>query len=195
MAELPMHMHGDTPSPWIRRFAHLVPAGAHVLDLASGGGRHARFFAARGCRVLAADRDAAAMAALDGVAGVSRQVVDLERGEWPFGTLRFDAIVVANYLHRPLFPQFAAALATDGVLLYETFASGNEVFGRPRNPDFLLEPAELLDIFGPVMTVVAFEQGETRHAEGAAVVQRFAAVGRGRPWPPLLQAVPPPSLA
>ena len=178
--------HGDVPSAWIARFAHLVPAGARVLDLASGSGRHARLFAQRGCRVLAADRDGMPLAALRDVPNVTTEVVDLEAGHWPFGGQRFDAIVVANYLHRPLFPHLVAALTTDGTLLYETFAAGNEVFGRPSNPDFLLQPSELLTAFADRLIVVAFEQGEARAAGRSAVVERLAAVGRGRAWPPLL---------
>lgn len=94
--------------------------------------------------------------------------------------------MVTNYLHRPLLPQLAAAVAADGVLLYETFAAGNEMFGRPANPDFLLQPGELLDAFAPTMTVVAFEQGLVHGPQRRAVVQRLAAVGRGRSWPPEL---------
>lgn len=180
--------HGDrAPSPWVVRFAHLVPRGARVLDVACGRGRHARFFAARGCRVLAVDRDAEALAALAGVAGVESRAVDLERGAWPLPGLRFDAIVVANYLHRPLFPHFAAALEPDGALLCETFARGNEAFGRPSNPDFLLEPGELLRLVDGWLAVVAFEQGRIAWNGRPAVVQRLAGVGARRPWPSALE--------
>ena len=130
--------YGLTPSPWIARFAHLVPAGAQVLDLACGYGRHARFFAARGAHVLAVDRDAAALATMAGTPGIDIRQADVEGEPWPFGDRRFDAIVVSHYLHRPLFPNLRAALTPDGALLYETFALGNEVHGRPSNPDFLL---------------------------------------------------------
>ena len=123
---------------------------------------------------------------LRGVPNVSILAVDLETGVWPLSSARFDAIVVTNYLHRPLLPQLAAAVAADGVLLYETFAAGNEMFGRPANPDFLLQPGELLDAFAPTMTVVAFEQGLVHGPQRRAVVQRLAAVGRGRSWPPEL---------
>lgn len=173
------------PSAWIVRFAHLVPAHAHVLDLAAGHGRHARLFASRGARVLAVDRDAAALATLAGVQGIETTIADLETGAWPFRDARFDAIVVANYLHRPLFPHLLAALGDDGVLLYETFAAGNERFGRPSNPDFLLRRGELLDVVRGRLTVVAFEQGEVG-ADRPAVVQRLAAVGPKRPWPPAI---------
>jgi SAM-dependent methyltransferase len=178
------------PSPWIARFAHLVAVGARVLDVAAGAGRHARFFAARGCRVLAIDRDAAALAELAGFPGVDNWAVDLETGGWPVAGERFDAIVVVNYLHRPLFPHLLAALADDGVLLYETFARGNEAFGRPWNPDFLLEPDELLRIVGGRLSVVAFEQGRVDDAGRGAVIQRIAAIGPGRGWPQPLAGTP-----
>lgn len=179
------------PSPWIVRFAHLIPPGARVLDVAAGAGRHARFLASRGARVLAVDRDSGALAALAGVADVATRVCDLEAGTWPLAGERFDAIVVVNYLHRPLFAHLRAALAADGALLYETFAQGNEAYGRPANPDFLLCPDELLSLarLPPApMQVVAFEQGRVDDGARPVVVQRIAAVGGGRPWPAALTA-------
>ena len=183
----PHAAHDLAPSPWFVRFAPLVPAGARVLDLACGRGRHARLFTDRRCRVLAVDRDAAALAALANVPGIETMALDLERGTWSLANERFDAIVVANYLHRPLFPHLIAALAPDGTLLYETFARGNEPYGRPTNPDFLLEPGELLRVAG-ALSVVAFEEGLISDGGRQAVVQRLAAVGKGRGWP---LAVPP----
>jgi SAM-dependent methyltransferase len=168
------------------RFAPLVATGARVLDLACGYGRHARFFAARGARVVAVDRDAAALATLAGEERIVTRALDLEAGGWPLPDERFDAIVVANYLHRPLFPFLLAALADDGVLIYETFARGNEAYGRPANPDFLLERDELLRFAAVGLTVIAFEQGVVSAPGPGAVVQRLAAVGPGRPWPPAL---------
>lgn len=176
------------PSPWMAGYAHLVRAGSRLLDVAAGGGRHARFFAARGARVLAVDRDAAAFSALSVVAGIETRVVDLETGTWPFAGERFDAIVVANYLYRPSLPHLIGTVADDGVLLYETFARGNEAFGRPSNPDFLLEDGELLDVVRGRLTVVAFSQGRVTAEGRTAVVQRIAAIGRARPWPPLLRS-------
>lgn len=175
-----------TPSPWIVRFSPLVPAGARVLDLACGGGRHARWFAARGATVLAVDRDADALASLVGIPGIETRTVDLESGHWSLAGETFDAIIVVNYLHRPLLPRLVGALAADGVLLYETFACGNEAYGRPSNPAFLLERDELLKIAGDTLTVVAFEQGFVAGADRGAVVARLAAVGAARPWPPVL---------
>jgi SAM-dependent methyltransferase len=182
--------HSLEPSPWIVRYAHLVPHDARVLDLACGHGRHARFFAARGAAVLAVDRDAGALATLAGSRGVETRAVDLEAGPWPLGGERFDAIVVANYLHRPSIAPLIAALAPDGALLYETFAIGNEAFGRPSNPAFLLERDELAEVLRKRMTIVAFEQGRSSERGRDAVVQRVAAVGSGRPWPPPLPVAP-----
>ena len=180
---------GLPPSPWFVRFAPLVPAGARVLDLACGQGRHARLFAGLGCRVLAVDRDATALAGLASAIGVETAALDLETGAWPLAGERFDAIVVANYLHRPLFPHLLAALAGDGTFLYETFARGNEVFGRPSNPAFLLEPGELLRVVDGRLAVVAFEQGRVDEGGRRAVVQRLAAVGGGRDEPVALPSV------
>src|SRR5947209_3818170 len=178
--------HAAEPSSWIVRFAHLVRHGGTVLDLACGRGRHARLFAHKAFRVTAVDRDEAMLAGLRGAPNITPVVVDLESAPWPFADQCLDGVVVANYLHRPLLPHIAASLAPDGVLLYETFASGNEAFGRPSNPDFLLQPGELLAAFGAVVTIVAFEQGEVEMGDRRAVVQRIAAVGRARPWPPRL---------
>jgi len=183
--------HALTPSAWIARFAHLVPAGARVLDLASGYGRHALFFAARGAHVLAIDRDAEALATLSGKAGIETRLADLEGQPWPLAGERFDAIMVNHYLHRPLFPHLRAALADDGALLYETFALGNEAYGRPSNPAFLLRPGELLEFAAAApqpLTVVAFEQGVTVIGDRPAVLQRLAAVGPARPFPPSLES-------
>ena len=182
--------HSVVPSDWIARFASLVPANAHVLDVAAGRGRHARFFAARGAHVVAVDVDAAALATLAEAPGVTTRVADLEHGVWPFAAATFDAIVVVNYLHRPLLPQLLATLKVDGVLLYETFAAGNEAFGRPSNPAFLLRENELLESVRDRLAVVAFEQGRVVEQDRVAVVQRIAAVGRARGWPPPLSTAP-----
>lgn len=169
-----LHPQPQAPSDWVRRFAPLLPAGGTVLDLACGNGRHALFLEASGRRILALDRDAAALAGLAGRPGIFTLQADVEQGAWPLEGRRFEGIVVTNYLHRPLFPQLLAALAQDGVLIYETFMSGNERFGRPSNPEFLLRPDELLDVFGKLLRVVAFEQGEVMLPK-PAVVQRLCA--------------------
>jgi SAM-dependent methyltransferase len=169
--------HGaEEPSDWVVRWARLIKARGAVLDLACGNGRHARWLAARGHEVTAVDRDPGAVEALRGVAGVSAMVVDLEGGRpWPLPGCRFDGIVVANYLHRPLFAPILEALAEGGVLIYETFAQGNERFGRPSNPEFLLRQGELLEAFGRALTVVAFEQGRVERPK-PAMIQRLCAL-------------------
>jgi len=165
----------EFPSPWIVRWAALVRPGSEVLDLACGAGRHARYLAARGCSVVAVDRDEAAIANLAAVAGVFTRMTDLEGAAWPFAPSSFDAVVVANYLHRPLFGPIVAALRPGGVLVYETFMVGNERFGRPSNPQFLLRSGELLEAVRGPLEVVAFEQGEVGTPR-PAVVQRICAV-------------------
>jgi len=161
------------PSAWVRRFLPLIKPGGLVLDLAAGSGRHSRLLRHSGFAVCAVDRDVAGLLPLAG-AGCEVRHIDLETGgAWPLGTM-YDGIVVANYLHRPLLPTIGQALAPGGILIYETFALGNERFGRPRNPDFLLRPGELLEAFA-ILAVVAFEQGEVT-APRPAVIQRIAAV-------------------
>lgn len=161
-------------SAWIARFAHLVAPGGHVLDIAAGHGRHTHFFLARGHRVTATDIDVSDLNVSDEPACTVVET-DLESGAWPFADQRFEAIVVTNYLHRPHFPYLIMNLAAGGVLLYAGFAAGNERFGRPRNPDFLLQPGELLEAFGRDLQIVAYEHGEER-APRRAVRQRLCAV-------------------
>lgn len=165
----------ETPSAWVERWAHLIPAGGRVLDVASGHGRHARWLAARGHPVDAADRDAAALAALSGCAGVSAHVADLENAPWPFEAGRYAGVVVANYLHRPLLPLLVEALEPGGALIYETFAAGNERYGRPSNPAFLLERGELLEAVRGRLRVVAYEDLYVDSPRPARV-QRIAAL-------------------
>ena len=151
----------------------LIRYGGRVLDLAAGSGRHSRLLLASSYTVIAVDRDISALFPLAG-RGCEVLKIDLEAGEaWPLGT-GYDGIVVTNYLHRPLLPAIGQALGAGGVLIYETFACGNERFGRPHNPDFLLRPGELLDAFA-MLTIVAFEQGEVS-VPRPAVIQRIAAV-------------------
>ena len=171
-----MHMERSEASPWVSRFSPLVPVGGEVLDLACGSGRHARLLAGLGHRVEAVDRDAAALAQLTGVKGISVRVADLEHGPWPYVGRRFSGIVVTNYLHRSLLPLIEGALASDGVLIYETFMLGNERFGRPSNPDFLLRSQELLEMaLAAGLRVVGYEEGEIVVPK-PAVVQRLCAI-------------------
>lgn len=172
------HRHPSDPTAWVRRFAPLIAAGGSVLDLACGYGRHARFLEDSGRRVVAVDSDAQALAGLSGRAGIRALQADIENGDWPCGDQRFAGIVVVNYLHRPLFPRLVDALDEGGVLIYETFMSGNERFGRPSNPAFLLRPDELLDVFGKLLRVIAFEQGEVAQPK-PAMLQRLCAVRTG----------------
>jgi SAM-dependent methyltransferase len=171
-------------SPWVRRFAALIPAGGDVLDLACGAGRHARLLAGLGYRVEAADRNAELLAGLADVAGVTTRQADLEGGPWPYFGRAFDGIVVTNYLWRPLLPHLFSCLDEGAVLIYETFMVGNERFGKPNNPEYLLRRGELLDLLHKRFTVVAFEQGEVEKP-WPAVIQRIA-VRRG--WPTVLPA-------
>ena len=179
----------DTISPWVRRYAPLIPGGA-VLDLACGSGRHSRHLAALGHAVVAVDRDAEALAAAAGP-DISTSAIDLEEegAVWPFGPERFAGIVVTNYLHRPLTAGMIASLAPNGVLIYETFADGNAQFGKPSNPAFLLQSGELLEWAREHgLRVVAFEEGVV-DAPKPAMVQRICAV---RPDFPRVAALLPP---
>lgn len=165
-------MHGtEAPSPWIRRWSHLVPPGATVLDVACGRGRHMRWFRERGHPVTGVDRDPEAIQA---VAGLGEAVhADIENGPWPFAGRQFAGVVVTNYLWRPLLPAIVQSVAPGGVLIYETFAVGNETVGKPSRPDFLLQPGELLQACR-ALRVVAYEDG---FQDGPPrFVQRIAAV-------------------
>jgi len=168
--------HGDAaPSPWVARFAPLVAPGAPVLARAGGGGRHARLFLDRGHPVLAVARDLTRLGDLAGHVRLEALACDLETGTLPgFLERRFGGIVVANYLHRPLLQPLATALAPSGVLIYETFARGNERFGKPRNPDFLLEAGELLQACLGRLKIVAYEDLVVEKPRPAAI-QRICA--------------------
>lgn len=181
------HPHATlAPSPWVQRWSSLVPSGARVLDVACGSGRHARWFAARGAQVTAIDRDAAALAPLRTLPDVTIEVIetDIENAPWPLGDRRFDAVIVTNYLWRPLLPTLVASVAVGGVLIYETFARGNASVGKPSNLAFLLDPGELLRA-ATGLRVVAYEDGFIA-AEPQRFVQRIAAVRE--PEPPVALA-------
>ena len=168
-------MAGGEPSAWVARFAELVPAGGRVLDVAAGGGRHARFFLERGHPVTVVDRSAGGVADLAGHPSVEIVEIDLEDGSaWPFTGRAFDAVVVTNYLWRPILGDIVGAVGPGGVLLYETFRRGQEQFGRPQNPDFLLDDNELIDAVRGALRVVAYE--DLVLDDPPRAVQRIAAV-------------------
>jgi SAM-dependent methyltransferase len=168
----------ERPSSWVSRFAPLVTIGK-VLDLACGGGRHARWMAGLGHQVLAVDRDATVLAGMT-AEGVNTLQFDLEADDatdhpdWPLKPAVWDGVIVTHYLHRPLMPALLRSLAAGGVLIYETFAAGNGQFGKPSNPDFLLAPGELLDLVAgdPGLRVIAFEDGYIS-APRPAMIQRI----------------------
>ena len=160
------------PSPWVQRWAPSIRSGGSVLDVAAGGGRHARFLAAMGFRVDAVDRDLSMFG--EPLANVTLREADLEEQPWPYEGRRFDGIVVTNYLHRPLLPRLVDSLEPGGVLVYETFARGNECFGKPSNPAFLLAPGELLDAVHNHLRVLGYEDLVVAQPRPAAV-QRIAA--------------------
>ena len=170
------------PSPWVVRFAPLIEPGGLVLDLACGHGRHARHLAELGHRVVAADIDVAGLNDLADDPQITVLERDLEAHPWPFDAGQFDGIVVANYLHRAHFPLLVDALAEGGVLLFDTFGAGNELLGRPRNPQFLLQPGELWDAVASALTVIAYEHG-SETTPRPAVRQRLCAAKRAAPCP------------
>lgn len=149
--------HGSTePSDWVQRWSHLLVPGGTVLDVACGSGRHLRWFAERGHRVTGVDRDEGALASAS--AHGTAIAADIENGPWPLAGQNFDAVVVTNYLWRPLWPQILASVKPSGVLIYETFAHGQASVGRPSRPEFLLQPGELLRVCADWHTV-AYEHG------------------------------------
>jgi SAM-dependent methyltransferase len=158
------------PSHWVHRWVHLLPAGARVLDVACGSGRHLRWLAARGFKLTGVDRNVDALAALRSVAEVV--VADIEGGPWPLSGRRFDAVLVTNYLWRPLLPTLVDSVADGGLLIYETFADGQQTVGRPSRPDFLLQPGELIAACAG-LRVLAYEDGFL--SEPDRFVQRIVA--------------------
>ena len=183
---------GLSVSSWVRRWSHLVAPGASVLDVACGSGRHVRWFAGRGCQVTGVDRDGAGLEALRAIAAVVQ--ADIENAPWPLDGRRFNAVIVTNYLWRPLLPTLLASVADSGVLICETFSAGNETVGKPSNPQFLLRPGELLAAVQG-LRVVGYEDGFEPAPE--RFVQRIVAVrergGNAAPlrYPLAREAMPP----
>jgi len=180
------HLQISDASPWVLRWAHLVKPNATVLDLAAGGGRHGRLFLDLGCAVTLIDKASTPLNDLVSHPQATVIKADLEDGSpWSLDGQTFDAVIVVNYLHRPLFPQLLASLNPGGVLIYETFALGNEAYCRPRNPDHLLKPNELLEQTQDRLQIIAFEQGLVTNADITGVKQRLCAINapQGTPQP------------
>ena len=171
------HLRMTEPSDWIVRFQPLIPTQGQVLDLAAGGGRHTRFLLNAGHRVTALDRTVEPLQEFAAHDACTVIEADLEDGSpWPFTPQTFDAVLVVNYLHRTLFPTLFDSLKPGGVFLYETFARGNEIYNRPRNPDHLLRSGELLTFCADNLQVVAYEHGVIQGDECPGVKQRICAV-------------------
>jgi SAM-dependent methyltransferase len=165
---------GIKASPWVIRHAPLIPTGGQVLDLACGNGRHARHLHALAHKVVATDKNLAGVGDLEGISNIELHETDLELGDWPFKAEQFTGIIITNYLYRPHFPSIARSLIPNGLLIFETFAAGNEKFGRPHNPDYLLQPNELLRAFMDSLSIISFEQGKDEQPH-PAVRQRLCA--------------------
>ena len=176
------HLRITDPSPWVTRFAPLIAAGGTVLDIACGGGRHSRYLLEQGLKVVAIDKNFDPVADLTSNPNAEVLQIDLENGSpvfeppGPLAGRLFEGVIVVNYLHRELFEALIAAVAPGGVLIYETFARGNEVFTRPRNPDHLLRSGELLQHVQGQLDVVAYEHGIVEAGPIPGVIQRLCAV-------------------
>ena len=172
-------LHGtEPPSAWVKHWSHLVKPQGTVLDVACGYGRHSYYFHQLNHPVTLIDRAQAAIESIAIDAHVCEKLVtDIENEKWPLTDRQFDAVVVTNYLWRPLMPTLLASLASGGVLIYETFAAGNETVGKPSRQDFLLQPGELLAVCRG-LRVVAFEDGFINGTgeQSSRFVQRIAAV-------------------
>ncbi|MEG3618183.1 class I SAM-dependent methyltransferase [Magnetovibrio sp. PR-2] len=175
--QIPMHLKVSEPSPWVIRWALLADHHGSILDLAAGNGRHGRLMLGLGCHVTFLDRDTVALRDLKEHPKAKVVEADLEDAiPWPLEGETFDAIIVVNYLHRPLFDKIIAALNPGGILIYETFALGNEDYARPRNPDHLLKSGELLELVQGKLQVVGYEHGLIKSTDIPGVKQRLCAI-------------------
>ena len=166
------------PSSWVRRFASLIPQGGLVLDLACGSGRHATYLTELGYRVLAVDQDVTILEQHKNPL-IRCQACNLELETWPLEDLELSGIVVTNYLYRPQLDRLPQMLSKGGVLIYETFAQGNAQFGKPSNPNFLLNPGELLALAARhSLKVIAYEDIYADEPK-PAMVQRLCALKEG----------------
>ena len=165
-----------TPSGWVIEHTPLIRREGRVLDLACGYGRHAVWLAAQGFQVDAVDCNALALAGMHEIKNINIIVTDIECGEWPATAQKYDAIIVSRYLYRPILSMLAEMLTIDGVLIYETFMIGNERYGKPSNPDYLLLQDELYSVYAPLLTIHAFEQGQVIKGSVPAVTQRICAI-------------------
>lgn len=179
-----MRDHRSMPlsaSPWVRRFMGGATSGGRMLDVACGGGRHVALALDAGLEVMAVDHDLSKATAFAAHPRVTLVAADLEQGTAPpFAGQRFAVVVVTNYLWRPLLPAIVAAVADDGLLIYETFADGHQRFGRPSNPEFLLRPGELIAATHGTLVPLAFEHVLLDHP--SRMVQRLCAAGPRHRW-------------
>lgn len=187
------HADAKPPSRWVARFLSLAAPGGTVLDVAAGAGRHTRLALDLGHAVWAVDRRTDSLADVAARRDCTVVEADLEDGSaWPLPDRRFDAVIVTDYLYRPLLPRLVEAVAPAGLLIYETFGLGNAAFGRPANPDFLLRPGELLDAVANRLLVLAYEHGEVATPR-PAVRQRICAWHGPRGEAAAPPAIPDPS--
>jgi len=171
------HLKMVEPSAWFQRHSGLIKPAGTVLDVAAGGGRHVRYFSEQGFKVTAIDKNPDPLQPFTGSHDAVIIEADLETGApWPLGDQTFDAVIVCNYLYRPLFDNLLNALTPGGVLLYETFALGNEVYNRPRNPDHLLKGGELLSLVQRKLQVITYQHGIVNSGECPGVKQMICAV-------------------
>lgn len=178
-----LRKHGPTsPSPWVKRFIAGVKPNGSILDVACGGGRHLRVALEMGFDVMGIDRDLSQLDDISHRSDVGLVEADLETGrDFPLKAMTYDGVIVTNYLWRPILADIIGCVASDGVLVYETFALGHERHGKPSNPEFLLKNNELLDAVAPKLVVVAYEHG-VRPGTRPRIVQRIAACGPEHPW-------------